>query len=121
MVPMSTREAAGREAVSMERRRSRRVSVMADIDYQLEGVAVSKRISDISEGGVFIDTPVPAAVGTDFRLRFALDGVAIEAAGRVVYSQSYIGMGVEFTSIPTAGLDAIRAYVAHTSLEMQPA
>ena len=93
---------------------------MLSLAYQLDGSVVSKRISDISEGGVFIDTPVPSEIGTGLRLRFALDGVPIEAAGRVVYSQSYIGMGVEFTSIHVAGLDAIRAYVARAAVEMSP-
>jgi len=100
----------------MERRRSRRVSVMADIDYQVDGVAMSKRIADISEGGVFIDTPVPAEVGTAFTLRFALDGVQIEARGLVAYSQPYIGMGVEFVDLAPHCRLAIRQYVARATV-----
>jgi len=99
----------------MERRRSRRVSVMADIDYRVDGVVSSKRIADISEGGVFIDTPVPAEVGTTFRLRFALDGNQIEAQGRVAYSQPYIGMGVEFVDLAPQSRLVIRDYVARAA------
>ena len=91
---------------------------MAEITFQVDGVAITKRIADISEGGIFIDTPVPSEVGTPLSLRFSLDGEAIEAEGRVAYSQPYIGMGVEFTEISPDSMSCIRTYVSRAAESM---
>jgi uncharacterized protein (TIGR02266 family) len=101
----------------MENRRSLRVSLMAELTYQVDGVATTKRVTDVSEGGLFIDTPVPSEVGTPLTLRFLLDGEPVTAEGTVVYAQRFIGMGVEFTSLSEPCRAAIRRYISRSSLQ----
>ena len=98
----------------MDKRQAPRVSLMAELTYQMEGVAITKRVSDISEGGLFIDTPVPSDVGTKLRLRFVLDGATVEAEGVVAYSQPFIGMGIEFTRVVGDGIERIHQFVTRT-------
>lgn len=103
-----------RNDLMMERRRSRRVSVTAEVVLQVDGTMTVQRVSDISEGGAFIDTPVPADEGTELILHFALDGMSIGATARVAFSRQYVGMGIEFTSLSEGSREAIREFVAAT-------
>jgi len=104
-----------------ERRRSRRVCLMAEVTYSSGSGCITKRIADVSEGGVFIDTPVPAEVGAELSVRFNLAGVVVCAEARVAYSQPYIGMGVEFTRISSEARTAIRDYVTRTADQLEAA
>ena len=99
----------------MDKRRSLRVSLMAELTYQVDGVAITKRVTDVSEGGLFIDTPVPSEVGTALKLRFLLDGEPVTAEGMVVYAQRFIGMGVEFTALSEPSREAIRRSISRLS------
>lgn len=98
----------------MERRRYGRMGMMAELRHAADGeagAAITKRVTDLSEGGLFIDTPVPAAVGTLLSLRFDLDGRSVEAEGRVAFAQAFIGMGIEFTRVAPEVAEAIRVAV----------
>lgn len=77
--------------------------------------------TDISIGGLFLESDVPLKVGTRVFLSFALrDGEApIRAVGRVVRveregadSLSIIGMGVQFSDLPESAEKAIQEYVS---------
>lgn len=96
----------------MEKRETPRVSIVAEVTYAVGGVGVTKKVTDLGEGGLFIETPVPVPSGTVLRIRFVLDGQPVSAEGRVVYVQPYVGMGVEFTGISDLARIAIREYVA---------
>ena len=52
-------------------------------------------------------------MGTTLKMLFILDGESIQAEGRVVYSQPYIGMGVAFTRISEHHRDLIRKFVVN--------
>ena len=96
----------------MEKRAAPRVSIVAEVTFNVDGVGITKRVTDLCEGGLFIETPVPMAVGTELRVRFVLDGQPVSAAGRVAYVEAYTGMGVEFTGISDLSRLAVRDYVA---------
>lgn len=57
--------------------------------------------SDISEGGIFVQTMNPLAVGSQVRLkiRFEADPSLYLAVGLVRHSLSSVGMGIEFTHV----------------------
>ena len=103
----------------MEKRETTRVSIIAEVTYSVGGVGVTKRVTDLSEGGLFIETPVPVGVGTEMRVRFILDGQPVSAEGRVIYTQPYVGMGIEFTGISDLGRLTICEYVASQCEEVQ--
>ena len=57
--------------------------------------------SDISEGGIFVQTMNPLPVGKQVRLkiRFEADATLYLAIGTVRHSLSSVGMGIEFTHV----------------------
>ena len=89
---------------------------MTEITYQCDGVGIAKRVSDISEDGVFIDTSVPSAVGTEIAMSFDVGGRSIEVYGRVVHSQPFIGMGVQFVSLPADVRNLIEEFVEQAAM-----
>ena len=98
----------------MDSRRAPRVSIMAELRYpeSAGGTTILKRVTDIGESGVFVDTPVPSDVGTELELRLHLDGRLVVAEGRVAFAQAFIGMGVEFTGMDAESRARVRAFVA---------
>jgi hypothetical protein len=92
-----------------ERRRSERVTLAAEVNYEGQSGGQPCRISDISRTGVFIDTASPLPVGAPLKFTFRLSkGQHIIAEGKVVHSQPAIGMGVEFTRLSTEGCQILR-------------
>ncbi|MCA9689113.1 MAG: PilZ domain-containing protein [Myxococcales bacterium] len=87
-----------------DRRRGERFAVNAEFAELDPGTLVF--VSNVSETGVFINTPTRVPVGTHVELRFTVlldDPVVIEGPGRVVYhSERPRGMGVEFGNFSAA-------------------
>lgn len=81
--------------------------------------ASETRISNISLGGVFIDTSVPFPIGTYIELDFTIPGKpgTIHAEGIVKWSNGEhnanlpVGMGIEFLRVSTPSRSAIVNYV----------
>jgi uncharacterized protein (TIGR02266 family) len=76
-------------------------------------------MENISEGGAFVRTGMPLALGARALLRFALDGSAIEIAGKVVWRREPVrgddgisGMGLRFEEGEAGMIRRIRDYVA---------
>ncbi len=76
--------------------------------------------TDVSIGGLFLESDIPLKLGTRVFLSFCLrEGeTPIRAIGRVVRlereaaeSQHIVGMGVQFVDLPDAVTQAIQAYV----------
>lgn len=76
--------------------------------------------TDVSIGGVFLESDIPLKIGTRVFLSFALrEGEAsIRAIGRVVRleretaeSLRIVGMGVQFVDLPEAVQKTIQSYV----------
>ena len=55
-----------------ERRRSKRKTLITEVQYEGAGTRAETRISDISLSGVYIDTMSPLPVGAMLRLEFRL-------------------------------------------------
>jgi PilZ domain len=62
-----------------------------------------RRSSDLSAGGMFIESIAAFPRGTVLELRFRLqdgDGDPVQVKARVLYAANSIGMGVEFLDLP---------------------
>lgn len=72
---------------------------------------------DISQGGMFVETPQPVAVGSQVGLRFHLNdgGPVIVASGEVTYQVGKLGMGVRFSEVSPTDRNRIEAYVAKSA------
>jgi len=81
-----------------EKRRAPRVSwfVEAKVLCVEQDLHWNVRLSDISEGGCFVDTIVPLASGTKVLVKIEHAGNNLEIPGRVLYDQMGIGSAIEF-------------------------
>ncbi|HEY8367954.1 MAG TPA: TIGR02266 family protein [Thermodesulfobacteriota bacterium] len=99
-----------------DRRRWPRAALVAEITLAADSPPILRQITDLSHGGLFVDSPTPLPEGTAVRLRFALPGqtspMTIEA--RVAWTQPHIGMGLRFTKLHPADKRAIDQYVDET-------
>lgn len=90
-----------------DRRRFERAEVVVQIEYSTVDDLFSEFTRDINEGGLFIETEDPLALGTIVDLQFLLPGSSdpIKAAAEIVRLSDGsggepVGMAVEFDSLP---------------------
>ena len=57
---------------------------------------LSGRVSEISSRGCYVDILNTLPKGTPIRVRIVTDAGAFESAGRIIYVQESMGMGVAF-------------------------
>lgn len=102
-------------AQGSERRRFPRHPVVVEIDYQSDSPVLRSRLSDLSEGGMFVDTVTPLPQGTEIKFRFRPSPKAEEPAlvglGRVAWNQATVGMGIEFVRFSADGWDRLRSFL----------
>lgn len=99
-----------------EKRIDPRYSLITEVDYVGEGMAQHGRISDLSHGGIFIDTINPLDIGIAVNFKFVLPGDVrgkpISGWGIVAWNQPMLGMGVRFTDLSQEDRDRIKAFLA---------
>lgn len=100
--------------MNQEKRRSPRGARMTEIVYTHEGLHFEGRLSDLSEGGFYIDTINPIPEGSIIAFRFVLvekDGDSIiEGEGRVAWQRPFQGMGIAFTRLSDDVRDRLKAH-----------
>jgi uncharacterized protein (TIGR02266 family) len=101
-----------------ERRRSERYPLVLPVDYSAVDAFFTEFSANINEGGMFIETNDPAALGTVIELQFQLPGLdrPLEVSGTVAWlsdgkGESPAGMGVEFCELSEAAREAINSVV----------
>ncbi len=66
------------------------------------GLRLMGRISDLSEGGCFVDIMSPLDTGLRTHVRIRKGEESVEAVGIVRYSKPGMGMGIEFVEVSDA-------------------
>lgn len=114
-------EAAPESARSAQRseRRSVRRWCELEIEFTEDTQFFAGFTQDISEGGLFVATYQTLPVGSRLNLTFQLpDGSPITAHGEVRWlrqgdgGETRPGMGIAFTAVPSASMEAIRRFCA---------
>ena len=86
-----------------DNRRNDRKTYLVEIQYMSDSPVIKARVSDISIGGIFIDTLNPLPEGSLLRFKLPLPGrpeeSPIEGEGRVAWRQETLGMGLEFKKL----------------------
>jgi len=102
--------------MSDEKRQGSRSFGVADVTFDHNGMVFQGRISDISLGGLYIDTinPLPegSTIGLQFRLPNDESGSLVLGEGRVVWNTQMLGMGISFTRLSDEDKDRIKAYLS---------
>jgi c-di-GMP-binding flagellar brake protein YcgR len=98
-----------------ERRYFRRVQKVIDFHYANSGPPLTGRIRDLSEGGVFVDTPTPLSAGSPVSFSFVLQPISkktILGRGLVRWCEDKVGMGIQFLALSEDDQELIRRFVA---------
>ncbi len=102
--------------MSDEKRQDSRSFGVAEVTFDHNGMVFHGRISDISLGGLYIDTinPLPegSTIGLQFRLPNDESGSLVSGEGRVAWNTQMHGMGISFTRLSDEDKDRIKAYLS---------
>jgi type IV pilus assembly protein PilZ len=106
-------------AAAADRRRSERIDLLVRVTYQSVDELFSEFARNINEGGMFIETDEPMALGGAVALQFKLPGSddLIEVEGIVVRTtlddveSDAPGMGIEFGELNSEARDQINELV----------
>jgi hypothetical protein len=94
-----------------ERRKHKRIPFVSEVKVHAVG---SLRCSDLSIGGMFLETVHTYEVGTIIELRFKLsetDEYPIDVQGRVVYQYTGIGVGLCFLNLRPQDRERIEVFI----------
>lgn len=108
-----------------DRRKDRRFDVKIKVDYSTKGMFVSNYVTNLSKGGVFIQTEDPLPLQSRIHLTFTLPefNVTIKAKGKVAWtydikkgtSAIIPGMGIKFTDLSAEHKALIEDYIGKLS------
>jgi uncharacterized protein (TIGR02266 family) len=96
------------------------VQKVIEFHYTDNGTSLIGRIRDLSEGGVFVDTPNPLPAGTPVSFSFVLQPISkntILGKGLVRWCEDEAGMGIQFLAMSDEDRGLIRRFV---TLEPDP-
>ena len=103
-----------------ERRKHPRLATTISVAYGVEENFLFSYMTNISEMGIFIQTPEPHSVGTPLQVRFdSDDGQAFDLEGVVTWINPYRehgenlnpGMGIHFNSLTPSDRERIVEFV----------
>ena len=95
------------------RRSSPRIVVAVPISYRVENAITAAVTLNIGSGGLAIRTMNPLDISAKVHSRFSLPGVSreIEVESRVTWSDSRVGMGLQFEQMTAADQVTLDEYV----------
>jgi uncharacterized protein (TIGR02266 family) len=95
------------------RRSGPRVVLGIPVQYRFGNTIAAALALNLSHGGIAIRTTNPLDVGAKIKVRFRTPGSKrdIDAEGRVGWSDSRVGMGIQFENVEAAGQLLIDAFV----------
>lgn len=99
-----------------ENRKHLRAGLIAEIHYVSESTVLKARISDISIGGLFVDTLNPLELGKTVRFSINVPSEISEkpilGEGVVSWRQELLGMGLRFTKMTREDWEKIKRHIA---------
>ena len=104
-----------------ERRRYRRMEAGYPVTLFCQGETYRVKATNLSLGGVFINTNLPMRAGALVHMRLGLpDRSFIQATGQVRFTQSGVGVGIRFFEITERDLQRIGELVEGPRSETPP-
>jgi hypothetical protein len=97
---------------SGERRRWPRVKCSVSVELRAKGQAVIwGKASDLSQGGYFIEMPIPLHSGTSFGIALWLGEAKLHLQGEVASVQPGFGNGVRFLGLTSEHQEHLRRFI----------
>jgi len=86
---------------SQDTRRNPRIELINEVTYEVNHSEIRAAATDLSQGGIFVQTMDPLSVGevVNLSIRFTSDQKSYQAVGVVRHSLKWVGMGLEFTRL----------------------
>ncbi|HEY6099766.1 MAG TPA: TIGR02266 family protein [Anaeromyxobacter sp.] len=112
------------------KRRAERLHHEIPVAYRSVGSFLTDWATNISQGGLFINSRKPLPVGTDVKIIIQLPGAAFpcELGGRVTrvtqfdnHANMVPGMGIEFTDVDDSKRREIEAFVERLRAQLEEA
>ena len=107
------------------RRADPRFDVNIKVDYDTKDMFVSNYVTNISKGGLFIQTGDPLPIQSEISLTLVLPGVhaTLQTKGKVCWtydikkgtSTIITGMGIKFTQLTPSDKDLLESYIRNLS------
>ena len=97
----------------INKRQHRRAKLVTQVKCSSLGREEMMLTRDVSAGGVFVSTPNPFPMNSEVTVSLQLPSgsTAIQTAGTIVYSLKGLGMGVQFSGLDAASIDALQKFV----------
>lgn len=96
-----------------ERRNEERMEVSLEAVWDGHGNR-PVRITDLSEGGCFVDSMSDSYIGEQLSLRVKLpDGGWLELTGEVAHHQAPVGFGLRFSNLTDEQRERLRSFIDH--------
>ena len=96
-----------------DRRREERLQVCLEAVWDGESGNHAARVTDLSEGGCYVDTLGGTQVGEILNLKLQLPGGAwLELAGEVAHQSPPLGFGLRFGELTDEQVEKIRSLIA---------
>ena len=97
-----------------ERRGGQRWDVMLDAVWDGKSGNYSARITDLSDGGCYIDSLGGVTMGELVNLKLQLpNGEWLELGGEVAHHTPPVGFGIRFLNLSEQQLTALRAFIEY--------
>lgn len=97
-----------------ERRSGKRWDVSLDAVWDGKSGNYTARISDLSDGGCYMDTLGDAATGEILTLKLQLpNGEWLELTGAVAHHTPPLGFGLRFVDLDEDQLETLRAFIEY--------
>ncbi len=97
-------------------------SALAEVVEPRTRTRLNCRATDLSFGGIYVDTISPFVVGTPVVVRLTCDGRTFQAGAVVTYALNGMGMGLAFTPpLPLEQATALHAWIEDLNSETHAA
>ena len=104
-----------------DRRTEKRWDVSLDAVWDGKSGNYSARVTDLSEGGCYVDTLGEAQVGEILSLKIQVpSGEWLELSGEVAHQTPPLGFGLRFQNLTDEQLDKLRSVIAEIDLLTTP-
>jgi PilZ domain-containing protein len=101
-----------------DRRSEKRLDVCLDAVWDGKSGNHSARVTDLSEGGCYVDTLGEATTGEILKLKLQLpDGAWMDLTGEVAHQNPPLGFGMRFIDLSGEQLEVLHSVINHENAQ----
>jgi hypothetical protein len=94
-----------------DRRKSERVKCSISVELHSAGQVIWGKASDLSQGGCFVEMPIPLKPESKFEIVLWLGGTKLRLQGVVASASPGFGIGVRFSSVSPQDQEFLQQHI----------